>query len=124
MRKLILGLDRILTPLLLLSYLGLCIILLAVSPGLSAFLAMLWGGAMMTALRWGIWGILTLGRRMHPDRETLKILTRTVEVIQIFLILAAVALAVLLWSIPSVWLLIPAACYGLRGAIHFDAEYL
>lgn len=112
------------TPLLLLSYLALCILLLAISPGRNAFLAMLWGGLMMAALYWGIRGILSLGRRINPDPAAVKILVRTVEVIQILLILFAILLAVLLWEIPAVWLLIPAAFFGLRGAIRFDAEWL
>ena len=117
-------LDRGMTPVLILSYVGLCLMLLAVSPGVNALLAMLWGGAMMGALRWGIWGILSLGRRINPDPVAVKILTRTVEVIQILLILFSIVLSVLLWAIPSLWLLIPSAFFGLRGAIRFDAEYL
>ena len=124
MKKLIRFLDRVMTPALILSYVTLCVILLAVSPKVSALLAMLWGGAMMAALRWGIWGILKLAQKTTSDRGALKVLVRTVEVIQILLILASVALSILLWEIPSVMLLVPAAFFGLRGAIRFDAAML
>ena len=124
MRKVVRFLDRVMSPVLILSYIALCLMLLAVSPGVNAFLAMVWGGVMMAALRWGIWGILSLGRRMNRDPIFLKVLTRTVEVLQVLLILSSIFVAVLLWSVPSVWLLIPSAFFGLRGAIRFDAEYL
>ena len=124
MRKVVRFLDGVMSPVLILSYIAICLMLLAVSPGVNAFLAMVWGGAMMAALRWGIWGILSLGRRMNRDPLFLKVLTRTVEVLQVLLILASIFVAVLLWSVPSVWLLIPSAFFGLRGAIRFDAEYL
>ena len=124
MRRLILALDRFLTPLLILGYLGLCLTLLAVSPGVGAFLSMLWGGLMMAALRWGIWGILMLGKKTTADKTAWRILTRTVEIIQILLILFSLLIAILLWEIPAVWLLVPASLCGLRGAIRFDAVYL
>ena len=124
MKKLIRALDRYLMPCLAFGYLALCVVLLAVSPGVGALLSMLWGVAMMAALRWGIWGILMLAKRQTRDKGALTVLTRTVEVMQILLFLGAVALAVLLWEIPAVWLLTPAALCGLRGAVRFDAAWL
>ena len=124
MKKLILFLDRVMTPTLILSYVALCVILLAVSPKVSALLAMLWGGAMMAALRWGIWGILKLAQKTTSDRSALKVLVRTVEVLQVLLIIVSAVISILLWEIPSVMLLVPAAFFGLRGAIRFDAETL
>jgi len=124
MRKLIRFLDRVLTPVLTLGYLALCLILLALSPSLGAFLAMVWGACMMAALRWGIWGILMLARKQTRDRSVLKVLVRTVEGIQVLLILFAITLAILLRQVPTASLLVPAAFCGLRGAVRFDAEWL
>ena len=125
MRRLIRGLDKFLAPALILGYFGLCICLLAVSEGKAPLLSMLWAALMMAAMRWGTWGILKLTqKRTRQSPALLLILTRTVEVLMLLLTAGAVALAVLLWELPAVWLLIPACLFGLQGAIHFDAAEL
>ena len=127
MKRLISFLDRVMTPILILAYVAICIILLAITDterGGALLLSMVWAGAVMALLRWGIWGILTLAYKTgRESQNAVKALVRTVEILQILLTGAAVATAIVFRSFPAVWLLIPTALFGLRGALRFDAEH-
>lgn len=128
MKPLIRILDRVLTPVLILTYVALCVLLLAVTEqkaALPILLSMFWAGVMMAALRWGVWGILKGSlRKGKASRKSVLLLTRFTELLLLLLTGAALWLSLFLWEIPSVWLLIPAFLFGFRGAVRFDAEFL
>ncbi len=125
MKRFIHTLDRILSPILILGYAALCIILLAVVPGgrVGLLFSILWAVASMAGLRWGVWGILQLART-KADAGELKVLVRTVEALMLILTVAAAIFAILLWDIPSVWLFLPVPLFGLAGAVRVDANSL
>lgn len=128
MRRFIAFLDRTMTPVLILVYIALCILLLAVAqPGTGGglMIGMLWGAGMMAALRWGVYGILKLAHRNGKESRTaLTALVRTAEILLLLLACFGIGISVLFREFPAVWLLIPVFLFGLRGALRFDAEYL
>ena len=127
MKPILRFLDGILSPTLIVTYASLCLILLAAYPQEgrpSLFFAMIWAAAMMAIMRWGIWGILKLATKTRVGRKELTVLVRIVEGLQVFLTLGACALAILLREIPATWLFLPAALFGLQGAIRFDVQHL
>ncbi len=123
MRKFIQTLNRYFFPVLLIVYVALCLILLAVVPegkgGL--LLAILWAAITATALRWSVWGVLTLAKKTANSKE-LNLLLRTVEVFLLLITVAAGILALLLWEIPSIWLFFPTPLFALQGVVKMDAE--
>ena len=123
MKSFIRTLNKFLTPTLIIGYLILCISLLAAAPegkgGL--LLAILWGAVTAAAFRWGTWGILLLAKKKANPKELL-FLTRTVEILMLLLTAGALAFAILLREIPSVWIFFPTPLFALQGALRFDAE--
>lgn len=128
MKRVIRFLDRVLSPVLILSYLCLCVVLLAAVPAeqkLTLFITMLWAAAMMATMRWGIWGILQIARtKTRAGHRELKFLVRTVEVLESIVSVTTVVFAILLRDIPAVWLFLPVALFGLQAAVRFDARYI
>ena len=122
MKQFIKTVDRFFFPVLITAYAVLCIVLLAAVPegkgGL--LLAILWGAGISAALRWGTWGILNLAKKRANQKE-LTILVRTVEVLFLLVTVAALAFAILLREIPSIWLFFPTPLFALQGALKFDA---
>lgn len=128
MKRIIQGLDKWLSPVLILSFFAVCLILLAATPkaqALPMLLAILWATGMTLIMRWGIWGILRLAQvRFRAEKRALTVLVRTVEGLELLLSLAALVFALILWEIPAVWLFLPATLFGLQGAVKFDAKHL
>ncbi len=123
MKQFILALNKILLPILILSYFTLCLVLLAVVPGNKGglLLAILCAAIAMAALRWSVWGILCRAKKHASEREFV-ILIRTIEAIMLLLTGTALVFTVLLWEIPSLWIFFPIPLFGLQGAIKLDAE--
>lgn len=128
MKKIIQGLNKGFSPVLILSFFATCLILLAATPkaqALPMLSAILWATGMTVIMRWGIWGILRMAQaRFRAEKKALTVLVRTVEGLELLLSLAAVVFALILREIPAVWLFLPAALFGLQGAIKFDAKYI
>lgn len=127
MKRLVLALDRGATPVLILTYVALCVTVLAVSPegtGLPVFFAMLWTVVLMGLLRWGVWGVLCLAGRGRRGPKGARALTYTAEVLFLLLTGYAVAVSTVLSGIPSVWLSVPVTLFGVRGALRYHAQYL
>ncbi len=120
MKRFIHTLDRFGSPVLILSYAALCILLLAATPqGKGPFLwAILCGVATAAAFRWGTWAILVRARKKATPSE-LAVLTGTVEILFLLFTAAATVLTILLWEIPALWVFFPTPLFGLRGAIRF-----
>jgi len=124
MKKALTRLDRFFAPALILGSIALSVILLAVSPSPSLLLSMLWAALMAAGMRWGIWGILHLTRKISPSPALCRILTRMAEGLLLLLAAGAVVLGLLFREIPSVWFFLPAVLFGLQGAVRFDVTAL
>ncbi len=123
MKAFLQSLDRYFLPVLLISYTALCLVLLAVVPegkgGL--LLAILWAGFTAAALRWSIWGVLTLAKKKAEPKE-MTVLLRTVEIMLLLITAAAGVLTLLLRQIPAVWIFFPTPLFALQGVVKMDAE--
>lgn len=117
------GLDRVLSPILILSYVALSLLLLAAVPQGRAglLLAILWGAVTAAALRWSVWGILKSAKTRTTPRAW-TVLVRTTEALFLLLTVAALVASILLREIPAVWLFFPTPLFGLQGALRLDAQ--
>ena len=123
MKRFLQTLNRVFFPSLLIGYVALCLVLLAVTPEstVGLLVAILWAVGTATALRWGVWGLLTSAqKRANPKEMTL--LLRTAEVLLLILFVVAFVVAILLAPIPSVWVFFPIPLFVLQGVIKIDAE--
>lgn len=127
MKQFLTALDKGMTPVLSLTYLAVCLIVLTVIPagtGGIYLLMTLWAIALMILMRWGIWGILRMAQKQYSTLPPLRRLVRLTEIVELVLFVGAVIWSILLWELPMLWLFVPIPLFGFQGALHFDLLYV